>query len=60
MSEPEIRRMTRIMMTADGGCGTCAERLIGQMVKAYPDTNIVATEVFKEEYEDFDGDWEVV
>ena len=51
MTKNEIEQITKIMMTADGGCGHCASELLKQLDKECPGFTEVIQEIWFKEYD---------
>ena len=49
MNDEEAKIITKIMMTADGGCSYCAFALIEQLADAFPEQKQAMQEVIKSE-----------
>ncbi len=51
MTKKEIIEIAKIMMSADGGCGSCASDLLNQLNKKFPRFTEVIQKVWEPEYE---------
>jgi hypothetical protein len=56
MTQDEARKTVEIMLTADGGCGDCAYRLIVQFVRAWPEHLTIVNKVWESDFAP--TDWE--
>jgi hypothetical protein len=56
MNDEELTEVFKIMLTADGGCSSCAKRLFAKLLLKYPDKIFIAGDVwkacFKEDYDE--------
>ena len=58
MKDEDITEVFKIMLTADGGCSTCAKKLFAKLLLKYPDkisiADVVWKDGFKEDYDEVD------
>lgn len=53
MTAEEAKRVVEIMMTADGGCSSCARDLLEEFSETFPEFRHVCGEAFKEMFDRF-------
>lgn len=51
MEEIDIQNVATIMLEADGGCSTCAARLLQELLKLYPQFENAMDSVYRKEYD---------
>lgn len=50
MNEQEVEKIIGIMLTADGCCSWCGNKLVNKFIKEFPQFEVLAKKLFYEEH----------